>query len=120
MGTPPTMAQAQNAVREIISEEQSAPITVERILNEVGNVYGVTADDIYSKKRSSQISMARKVSSYVIKEVTELPFKSIGMELGARDHSTVMYYCSDIEKLMEKDSRTREVIEDIINNIKNN
>lgn len=120
VGTPPTMAQAQNAVREIISEEQSAPITVERILNEVGNVYGVTADDIYSKKRSSQISMARKVSSYVIKEVTEMPFKSIGMELGARDHSTIMYYCSDIEKLMEKDSRTREVIEDIINNIKNN
>lgn len=120
VGTPPTMAQAQNAVREIISEEQSAPITVERILNEVGNVYGVTADDIYSKKRSSQISMARKVSSYVIKEVTEMPYKSIGMELGARDHSTIMYYCTDIEKLIEKDSRTKEVIEDIINNIKNN
>ena len=120
VGTPPTMAQAQKAVQEIISEEQAAPITIERILNEVGNVYGVTADDIYSKKRSSQISTARKVSSYVIKEITDLSFKSIGMELGARDHSTIMYYCADIEKLIKKDSRAKEVIEDIINNIKNN
>ena len=29
-----------------------------------------------------------------------MSFKSIGMELGARDHSTIIYYCDDVEKLM--------------------
>lgn len=118
MGTPPTMAQAQKAIREIISDEQTSPITVERILNEVGSVYNVTAEDICSKKRSAQISIARKVSSYVIKEVTDMSYKSIGMELGARDHSTIMYYYTDIESLIKHDSHTREMIEDIISNIK--
>lgn len=119
VGTPPSMAQAQNAIREILSDEQSAPITFERILGEVGSVYGVSAEDIISKKRSAQISTARKVSCYVLKEVTDMSFKSIGMELGARDHSTIIYYCTDIEKLMKKDNHAKEMIEDIINNIKN-
>lgn len=119
VGTPPSMAQAQNAIREILSDEQPAPITIERILNEVGNVYGVSAEDIISKKRSAQISIARKVSCYVLKEVTDMSYKSIGMELGARDHSTIIYYCGDIEKLIAKDSHAKEMIEDIINNIRN-
>ena len=119
VGTPPSMAQAQNAIREILSDEQPSPITFERILNEVGNVYGVTSEDIISKKRSAQISIARKVSCYVLKEVTDMSYKSIGMELGARDHSTIIYYCGDIEKLIAKDSHAKEMIEDIINNIRN-
>ncbi len=118
MGTPPTMAQAQKAIREIISDEQTSPITVERIINEVANVYGVTAEEICSKKRSSQISNARKICSYVIKEITDMSFKSIGMELGARDHSTIMYYCTDVAGIIKKDSHTKEMIEDIISNIK--
>ncbi len=120
VGTPPSMAQAQNAIREILSDDQPFPITLERILGEVGSVYGVTAEDIISKKRSAQISIARKVSCYVLKSVTDMSYKSIGMELGARDHSTIIYYCDDIEKLMKKDSHAKEMIEDIINNIKNN
>lgn len=119
VGTPPSMAQARNAIMEILSDEQSAPITVERILSEVGSVYNVTPEDIISKKRSSQISIARKVSCYVIKDVTDMSFKAIGMELGARDHSTIMYYCGDIEKLMKRDSHAKEMIEDIISNIRN-
>lgn len=120
VGTPPTMAQARLAVMEILSEENSAPITFDRILNEVGSVYGVTSEDIISKKRSAQVSIARKVSCYVLKSVTDMSYKSIGMELGARDHSTIIYYCDDIEKLMKKDSHAREMIEDIINNIRSN
>ncbi|MDE6594671.1 MAG: chromosomal replication initiator protein DnaA, partial [Oscillospiraceae bacterium] len=120
MGTPPSMAQAQKAVNEILSEEQAPPITVERVLTEVASVYSATAEEICSKKRSSQISMARKVASYVIKEVTDMSFKSIGLELGGRDHSTIMYYYEDIQKIMNKDTHTREMIEDIIKNIKNN
>lgn len=118
MGTPPSMSQAQNAVHEIISEEQSAPITIERIINEVAGVYGVTSDDICSKKRSAKISLARKVASYVMKEIMDLSFQSIGMELGARDHSTIMYYYEDISKNIEKDVHTKEMIEDIIKNIR--
>lgn len=119
VGTPPSMAQAQNAIREILSDEQPVPVTIERIMNEVANVYGVTAEDIISMKRAAQVSIARKVCCFVLKEVTDMSYKSIGMEIGGRDHSTIIYYYSDIEKLIAKDNHAKEMIEDIINNIRN-
>ncbi len=119
VGTPPSIAQAQNIIREILSDEKSAPVTFERVLNEVGNVYGVMPDDMLSNKRSAKISLARKVSSYIIKETTMMSYKSIGMDMGGRDHSTIMYYYEDIEKAMKKDSHLKETIEDIMKNIQN-
>jgi chromosomal replication initiator protein len=119
VGTPPSIAQAQNAIREILSDDRPAPITFERILNEVASVYGVTSDDILSNKRSSKISLARKVSAYIIKEITSMSYKSIGMDMGGRDHSTIMYYYEDITSAMNKDPHVKETIEDIIKNIRN-
>ncbi|MGN0666232.1 MAG: chromosomal replication initiator protein DnaA [Huintestinicola sp.] len=119
MGTPPTMTQAQNAIRQILSDETSAPITIDRIISEVANVYSVTADDIRSSKRASQVSTARKVAAYVIQEITQISLQNIGAELGKRDHSTVSFYINDVTKSMAADSRTRDTIEDIIRNIRN-
>ncbi|MGN0608742.1 MAG: chromosomal replication initiator protein DnaA [Oscillospiraceae bacterium] len=119
VGTPPSIAQAQNAIREILSDDKPAPVTFERILTEVSNVYGVTPEDILSNKRSSKISLARKVSAYIIKETTSMSYKSIGLDMGGRDHSTIMYYHDDITAAMNKDPHLKETIEDIVKNIRN-
>ncbi len=117
VGTPPTLTQAQNAIREILSDDSPEPVTIDRIIGEVASVYGVSPDDIRSMKRSSQISAARKVAAYAVNELTHLSLQSIGAELGGKNHSTVSYYIDDVSKLMAKDSRTKEMIEDIIKNI---
>ncbi len=117
VGTPPSIAQAQNAIREILSDDKPVSITFERIINEVANVYGVSAEDMLSKKRSAKISLARKVSSYIVKEITMMSYKSIGLEMGGRDHSTVMYYHDEVIEAMKNDPHFKETIEDIIKNI---
>ena len=119
VGTLPSIAQAQNAIREILSDDKPAPVTFERILTEVSNVYGVTPEHILSNKRSSKISLARKVSAYIIKETTSMSYKSIGLDMGGRDHSTIMYYHDDITAAMNKDPHLKETIEDIVKNIRN-
>lgn len=118
VGTAPTIVMAQNAIREILSDEQPEPITVERIISNVASVYGVSSDDIRSNKRSSQISTARKVCAYVIKQVLQIPYKAIGTEIGGKDHSTVIYYLDDVEKKMNEDPHQKEIIEDIIRNVR--
>ena len=118
VGTPPTMQQALNAIREILSDDSPAPVTIERIITEVASVYNVTGDDIRSMKRSSQISTARKVAAYVIKEMTQLSLQNIGAELGGKNHSTVSFYIDSIAESMASDSRIKETVEDIIKNIK--
>lgn len=63
-GSLPTISMAQSVIRDILNDDQPLPITVEKIIAEVANVYGVTPEDIRSTKRSSQISIARKVAIY--------------------------------------------------------
>ena len=117
MGTPPTMANAQHVIRDILTDDQPAPITVERIINEVAGFYNVTPEDIRSKKRLNNISMARKVAIYCVREITGMPLVTIGTEFGGRDHSTMLYSYNNVSERMQKDQHMREIIQDIINNI---
>ena len=89
--TPPSILLAQSAIREILTDNQPIPVTVERIISEVGRTFGVSAEDIRSSKRSSQISNARQIAMYVIREITQMSMAAIGNEFGGRDHSTVVY-----------------------------
>lgn len=47
----PSVAMAQNVIRDILNDNRPAPVTVERIIDEVAKTYSVSADDIRSKKR---------------------------------------------------------------------
>lgn len=119
-GDNPTLLTAQAAIRDIKSDNQPVPITVERIITEVARTMSVTADDIRSNKHSATISAARQVAIYVVRNVTSLPMKAIGEEFGGRDHSTVVYALQKVEKRMETDSSFNGMIKDIIKNISEN
>ncbi|MEG2371221.1 MAG: chromosomal replication initiator protein DnaA, partial [Hydrogenoanaerobacterium sp.] len=119
-GTPPSILIAQNAIRDILNDHQPVPVTIERIISEVARTYnGVTPQDIRSSKRSANISSARQVSIYIVREITQMSMASIGQEFGGRDHSTIVYALQQVEKNMNIDPRYRELIEDIIKNVRN-
>ena len=116
--TPPSILLAQSAIREILTDNQPIPVTVERIISEVGRTFGVSAEDIRSSKRSSQISNARQIAMYVIREITQMSMAAIGNEFGGRDHSTVVYATGQVVKNMKQDTKYKETVEDIIKNIR--
>ena len=80
--------------------------------------YGVTGDDIRSAKRNSNISNARQIAIYAVREITGMSMKLIGEEFGGRDHSTIVYAINQIEKNMSKDPKLKSTVEDIIKNIR--
>ena len=116
----PTIVVAQNVIKDIVSDHQPIPITVDKIINEVARIYNVTPDDMRSAKRAANISTARQVAIYVIQDITGLSYDAIGKEFDNRDHSTVVYALKCVKKAMANDSSYRSVIEDIIKNIKAN
>lgn len=118
-GTPPSILIAQNAIRDILNDNQPLPVTVERIISEVGRTYGVSPTDIRSNKRSAQISSARQTSMFIVREITQMSMSAIGEEFGGRDHSTVVYAVQQVEKNMKSDLHYKETVEDIIKNIRN-
>lgn len=116
----PTITVAQNVIKEIVTDHQPIPITIDKIINEVGKIYNIDPDEMRSQRRTANISQARKVAIYIIQEVTGLPYEAIGQEFNGRDHSTVVYAIKSVKEEMERDSSFRSVVEDIIKNIKTN
>lgn len=114
----PTITLAQNAIKKIFDDDvKPLPVTIQRVVDEVSRTTGVSVEDIYSKKRTANISNARKMCFYIIRNVTDMPFKAIGEEFN-KDHTTVMYNIDEMEKKMLTNSTLNSQVLDIINNIK--
>lgn len=113
-----SISTAQAAISDIINNDQPTPFTVEKIIDEVARTFGATTEDIRSSKRSANISNARQIAMYVVREITQLPMTAIGKEFGGRDHSTVVYAIQQVEKTIARDAKTKATVEDIIKNIR--
>ena len=119
-GSTPTLNMAQQVVRDIQSNHEPIPLTVEKIIAEVGKIYSVTPEDMRSQKRSSQISTARQVAIYVVNRITGLSYSNIGVEFGNRDHSTIVYAINKVKSSIKKDPSFKGMIDDMIKNLGNN
>ncbi|NLW79815.1 MAG: chromosomal replication initiator protein DnaA [Ruminococcaceae bacterium] len=118
-GIQPVIGAAQNAIKDILNETQPLPVTIEKITNEVARTYSVSPEDIRSRKRNANISTARQVAMFCVREITGISMEEIGSQFGGRDHSTVVYACNTISARMKNDTHMRELIEDIIKNVRN-
>lgn len=116
---PMTIAVAQEAIRDIRNDDQPEPVTVKKIVSEVSRTYSIPVDDIISKKQDAPISYARQIAMYIVREVTQMSYKAIGEEFGGRDHTTVLYTINKVKKLIQKNSKEKDLINDIIKNLEN-
>ena len=117
-GIQPVLGAAQNAIKDILSEDQPAPVTVEKILGEVARTYNTSPDVLRGLTRKANISSARQVSMYIVREITGMSMEEIGREFSGRDHSTVVYSINAIQKRLDTDTRLKETVEDIIKNVR--
>ena len=117
-GIQPVIGAAQNAIKDILNETQPLPVTIEKITGEVARTYSVSTEDIRSRKRNANISTARMVAMYCVREITGISMEEIGTEFGGRDHSTVVYACNTIATRLKTDTHMRETVEDIIKNVR--
>lgn len=113
----PTIPVVQGFIRDIVNDPQKEPIKIEQIISEVARNYSVQENEILSQRRTANIALARQVSMYIAKETTEMSYKAIGQSFG-KDHTTVLHACNVIEKKLKQDPHEKDVIEEIIKNIK--
>ena len=114
-----TISTVQEVIADILNNDVPPEVTVERIIDEVARTYGVSAEEIRStKNRSSNISNARHIAIYVTRELTTLSMVAIGEEFGKRHYSTIIYTIQKVQKMMEKDRKVKEIIDDTIKNIR--
>lgn len=117
-GIQPVISAAQNAIKDILNETQPVPITIEKIVSEVARTYNTTPEALRGDMRHNNVSNARKISMYIVREITGMSMEDIGKEFGGRDHSTVVYSIKNTQKRMETDTSLQETVEDIIKNVR--
>ena len=116
-GNPPTISLAQTVIRDIRSNNQPTPVTIDRIINEVARTFNVSPEDIASNKRTAPIPKARHVAIYVVRSITGLKQEEIGKEFGGFDHSSVLYALRKVDALMQKDPSFKNTVNDIVKNL---
>ncbi len=119
-GHEPSMALAEKAIKDILTDNQPISVTIDRILQEVARTYGTSVENILSEKRNANVTKARQAAMYIVREITSLPMETIGEKLGGKHHSTVIYNIKECEKDMEENSSIKATIQGIINNVRDN
>ena len=70
------------AVRDLIRNSDSFMPSPEVIIEETGKCYGIEVSDIMSTSRTKEVTMARQVSMYIIRNLTKLSLPEIGRVFG--------------------------------------
>ncbi len=103
----------QNFVRQINKE-----ITVEFIQELVAEHFDVPVSRLAGKTRKRQVVIARQLSMFLAKRLTDKSLKAIGENFGGRDHSTVIYSCRTVQDLMETDAVFKDTVDELEKRIK--
>lgn len=112
----PSVAVAQNFIKDVIIDTKPEPISVEKIIAEVAKSYNISESDIISNRKTAKLALARQVAMYIARQTTELSYKAIGEKFG-RDHTTVLYNCSRVEEFLKDKPYEKELVDDIIKNL---
>jgi len=105
----------RNFVKQINKE-----ITLEFIKNLVADFFNVPVDKLGGKTRKRQFVIARQLSMYLSKNLTDKSLKAIGEMFGGRDHSTVIYSIKTVQDLMETDLVFKDTVAELEKKIRLN
>ncbi len=68
----------------------------ESILSVITETYGISVEELKSSSRRREISLARQIGMYLMRQHTDLSLPKIGEVFGGKDHTTVLYSCEKI------------------------
>ncbi|MEM1325750.1 MAG: chromosomal replication initiator protein DnaA [Bacteroidota bacterium] len=108
---------AREVVKSFVSQINKE-ITVEFIQELVANHFDVPVERLGGKTRKRQVVIARQLSMYLAKKLTDKSLKTIGEIFGGRDHSTVIYSCRTVQDLMETDKLYSETVAELEKKVK--
>lgn len=117
-GEPISLALAKEVLVRVQTAKEDF-VTLELVAEAVCRRYSYTIDDLRSTKKTKELSMARQVTMYLMKELTDKSLRDIGEFLCKKDHTTVLHGYQKIEQLREIDTDLDILLKNIEEDITN-
>ena len=86
----------------LLSTKSVDLINIELIQKEVAAFFGISVQDLCSKKRTKGVVRPRQIAIYLCRIFTDESLLQIGRGFGGRDHSTVLHSVATVEDLLAK------------------
>lgn len=112
--SPITMEMAERAINDIVAQQEKI-ISADFVQETVAKYFNIPVKDLKGSKRSNDIAFPRQIAMYLCRSVAQMSLPQIGKDFGKRDHTTVMYACTKIEKEIKENSNTRLIVESVKN-----
>lgn len=91
--------------------------TIDTIIEETAKYYMLTPEDLKGQSRMRNTALARQISMFLIRKLTNFSLKDIGAVFEGRDHTTVMSSIRRIEEKIDESQDFSRIIKDITSNI---
>lgn len=111
---PLTEETARDVLADLLPTAAPRIITPELILSETADMFGWSIDELCGKSRRRPLVMARQISMYVFRELTDYSYPRIAEQFGGRDHTTVMHAVEKIKTLMAERHGVFDQVNDLI------
>jgi len=112
-----TLELAKDVLKDLLKEPKKL-ITVDFIQRCVAEEFGITLQDLKTKRRNKNIVLPRQIAMYLSREMTELSLPEIGAHFGGKDHTTVLHSFNKVknevlinEILKEKINKVIQIIQ---------
>lgn len=99
-GLPMTVENIAPVLNPPVEKMEASP---EAVMITVAEALNVSIEDLKSSSRRREISWARQICMYLMRQHTDLSLPRIGEEFGGKDHTTVLYSCEKIAQMRESD-----------------
>ena len=107
-----TLDVAKELCGDVIARKNQR-ITINIIQKKVAEAFGISPNQLSAHTRKKDVSYPRSVAMYLCKKYTNQSLRTIGLDFGGRDYSTVIYSLKKIECELTKDAELRKKIESI-------
>lgn len=114
-GLPMTVENLMPVLSATASEK--VEVSPETVLKVISEVFNISEDDLKSSSRKREISLARQIGMYLMRQHTSLSLPKIGAIFGGKDHTTVIYSCDKITKQIKKDPSLNQTVRDVSDRI---
>ena len=113
------ISSVKRAIQDVTLKGEDIP-TPEITIRETAKYFSLRSEDLRGQSRSKNTALARQISMYLLRTLTNMSLQDIGKEYEGRNHSTVLSSIRKVEEQMQKDPKINSIIRDITSNITNN